>query len=66
MNTELTEPTFISIDVNALQAIADDNWNDLGIAHKLISKFRAEQLTNKDYNDRQLLELLQNADDAGA
>lgn len=66
MNFETAEQPITSIDVVALKEIADENWRDLGMPHKLISKFRAEQLTNKDYNDRQLLELLQNADDAGS
>lgn len=63
---ELDEQILPPVSTIALQLIAEDNEADMKKPHLLISRYNHEKATNKDYNGRQLLELIQNADDAGS
>lgn len=49
-----------------LQLVLEENAEQMRKPHLLISRYNHEKATNKDYNGRQLLELIQNADDAGS
>jgi hypothetical protein len=63
---ELEEQIIPIVTLAELLAISDDNVWDMRKQHLLISRYKHERSTNKDYNGRQLLELIQNADDAGS
>lgn len=54
------------IDISELKEIVNANQQYLLDKYRLIPEYRREKSINNDYKGRQLLELIQNADDAGS
>ena len=63
IKNNLTMKTLTKENLNRLIA---SRIEDFKKAHNAISSYNSEQQTMGDYNGRQILELIQNADDAGA
>ncbi|WP_126244181.1 DUF3883 domain-containing protein [Chitinophaga rhizosphaerae] len=57
-------PIDTQINIAAVQELIQSNRDDLAKPTQLISRYRLEKSTNDDYKGRQLLELIQNVDDA--
>jgi hypothetical protein len=66
MQPEILDTTFVNVDISDIEALIADNKAELSKATQMISRYRQEKETNNDYKGRQLLELIQNADDAGS
>lgn len=57
-------PIDTKVNIAAVREIIQSNREDLAKPTQLISRYRLERSTNDDYKGRQLLELIQNVDDA--
>lgn len=63
---EMNEVLVPSPLLTELTGVLGNNREQMRKPHLLVSRYNHEKATNKDYNGRQLLELIQNADDAGS
>ncbi|MDI1355321.1 MAG: DUF3883 domain-containing protein [bacterium] len=64
MSPEVKE--ILKLDISELKDFVETRQRFLSDKYNMISEFRGEKGINNDYKGRQLLELIQNADDAGS
>ena len=64
MDTQITSTTVV--DISQLEEIVLESKDILSKGYRMVSAYKEEQSINNDYRGRQLLELIQNADDAGS
>lgn len=63
---EATVTQSATVDISALANIVVESKDILSKGYRMVSAYKEEQSINNDYRGRQLLELIQNADDAGS
>jgi hypothetical protein len=63
---ELNDSFAAAPSIVDLKLVLESNEEQMRKSHLLVSRYNHEKATNKDYNGRQLLELIQNANDAGS